>query len=153
MISLDCFVPPSRMSSPTSPAPARLKIAVIHDDARAAARAKTMLSELEKSGTNTLSMGATLWRFELLECVAWRCRAATEIAKADVLIVALSRPDAVPSDINRWLETSFDQLQRRKAFVVGLFGDDFSWALGPKADAVAPADVIGALLDSQLAAA
>ncbi len=153
MISRDCSTPSLGSLSATVSAHTTLKIAVIHDDARAATHARTALNELEKVVTNKIAVGATLWRFELLECVAWRCRATAEINVADVLIVALSRPDAVPKDISRWMETCFDRLQHRKAIVVGLFGQEFSWVVSPKAAVAAPTDAINAFLESQMAAA
>jgi len=138
---LECFQTTKPSSGPRSPGLLPLlKVSIIHDDAGAMQRAMSTLERLELGLPNEIVRGEVSWRFELLENIAWRCRAVAEVVGSDILILAISNLEKVPVALNQWIDLCIERKRGQNAVVLGLFGPNDAWTLEwPSLAAVSPA--------------
>jgi len=119
---------------PFAPPRVVLKAAVVYDDSAAGQRALKVFDRLERQPFGNLQVHPVLWRFDRLAQTLNRCRAAEDLADADVIVLSLTEGESVPG----WIETWFDSCLNRKraaATLLLLFREEEAWvAVESKSD-------------------
>ena len=119
---------------PLAPPRIGLKAAVVHDDSAAGQRALNVFNRLERQPFGNMRVHPVLWRFDRLAQMLNRCRAADDLADADVIVLSLTECESVPA----WIETWFDSCLKRKratAALLLLFREEEAWvAVESKSD-------------------
>ena len=101
-----------------------ITVVVAYDDLAAGKRAMRVLAEVARAVGDDLEFQPIPWSFNLLADRDWREVAASEMVKADMLIIATSGQRSLPSEVGRWTEAAIQQKRGRPAAVVALFGPE-----------------------------
>lgn len=102
-----------------------LRVVIAYDDVAAGKRAMRVLTNIAASTDAPIEFEPMPWPFNLLEDVDWYRVAASDVVKADILIIASSaKVGPLPSAVGRWTEAAIRQKQGTSAAVVALFGPE-----------------------------
>ena len=101
-----------------------LRVVIAYSDTAAGKRAMHMLADLALRLGDEIKFHPIPWSFDLLTTVDWREVAASDAVNADILIIATSHANRLPSDVEEWAESAISRKRGTAAAVVALFGSD-----------------------------
>lgn len=106
-----------------------LSVVILYETAAAARRAVGMISRLVSLSDSEFALKPVLWRFDLLEYASLAQAAASDVLRADLLVLATEKTRALPSAAKRWLEECFAHGKGPRPATVALFGADDDWSI------------------------
>ena len=101
-----------------------LRVVIAYNDVAVGKRAMRVLADLGKGLGEDIEFHPLPWSFDLLADMNWREVAAHDAVKADILIIATSSTNPLPSAVERWAKATISQKRGTAAAVVALFGSD-----------------------------
>lgn len=101
-----------------------LCVGIAYNDVAVGKRAMRVLADLGKGLGEDIEFQPLPWSFDLLADMDWREVAAHDAVKADILIIATSSTNPLPSAVERWAKATISQKRGTAAAVVALFGSD-----------------------------
>ena len=101
-----------------------LRVVIAYNDVAAGKRAMRVLADLGKGLGEDIEFHPLPWSFDLLADMNWREVAAHDAVKADILIIATSSTNPLPSAVERWAKATISQKRGTAAAVVALFASD-----------------------------
>lgn len=116
------------INAPPRSAHVALRVAVVSDDSTAGQRALTVLDRLESESLGQIRVHPVLWRFDRLALILDRCRAADDLADADVIVLSLTDSARMPAPIEAWFGCCLAQ-RRETATLLLLFREEESWVV------------------------
>ena len=118
------FMDEINLDADSTDAKSALRVVIAYDDVAARKRAMRMLADLGKDLGNDIEFQLLPWSFDLLADMDWREVAAHDAVKADILIIATSSTNPLPSAVERWAKATISQKRGTAAAVVALFASD-----------------------------
>ena len=121
--------------TPPARATRALRVAVVYDDSAASRRALGVLDRLERDSAGAIQVHPVLWRFDRLALVLDRCRAADDLADADVIVLSLTDSESMPAPIEKWFDYCLAQ-KHGTATLLLLHRDEEAWVVAESKTAV-----------------
>lgn len=101
-----------------------LRVLIAYDDLDAGRRAMRVLANLGKGLDEATEFRTIPWPFDLLADLQWRDAAGSEAVDAEILMVATSGTNPLPTGVGRWFKDVIARKRGTKAAVVALFGPE-----------------------------
>ena len=118
------FIDGTNLEADSTGRKSSLRVVIAYNDIVAGKRAMRVLGDLGKRLGDEIEFQPLPWSFDLLADVNWREVAASDAVKADILIIATSDSNPLPSAVGQWAEAAISQKRGTSAAVVALFGSE-----------------------------
>jgi hypothetical protein len=102
----------------------QLRVVIAYDETAAGKHALRVRAGLRRNRAGHGEVHPATWSFGRLAEAGWAEAATGDAARADILIIAASRPDPLPTAVRRWTEAAIRRKQGSAATVVALFGPE-----------------------------
>jgi|SRR5881296_2175125 len=107
----------SEEAIPMSPT---LSAIMAYDDVSSAKRGKAAWDQVLKTLGDSYSMALRLWKFEVLRIPELKEVAVSEAAKADLIFIAASGSNDIPTEVKAWIELWLRQKRNHPSALVAL---------------------------------
>ncbi|MEQ2010087.1 MAG: hypothetical protein ABMA26_25165 [Limisphaerales bacterium] len=101
-----------------------LRVVIAYNEMAAGKRAIRVMTDLGKSLGEAVEFHPLPWSFDLLSDTDWGEVAANDAIKADILIIATSSEQPLPTVVERWATDAISKKRGTPAAVVALFGPE-----------------------------
>lgn len=102
----------------------QLRVVIAYDETAAGQHALRVLANLGRGRAEHVGFHPATWSFGRLAEAGWAEAATGDAVRADILIIATTSANPLPSAVRQWTEAAIRRKQGSAATVVALFGPE-----------------------------